>query len=142
MMSLDPITAGINAVATIIDKIFPDKTEAEKAKLRMFELQQQGQLEELKLTFQGIFEQLKINANEALHQSIFVAGWRPFVGWICGVALGYNYIAMPLIVWTVKCFYPEAPAMPELDLTELLVLLGGMLGIAGLRSREVVQGKR
>lgn len=66
----------------------------------------------------------------------------PFIGWTCGVALAYNYIAMPMIVWITKCFYPEAPQMPALDMTELMVLLGGMLGIAGLRSREITQGKR
>jgi hypothetical protein len=87
-------------------------------------------------------ELLQKSRNEAMHASIFVAGWRPFIGWTCGVALAYNYVAMPFIVWVTKCFYPEAPVMPALDMTELMVLLGGMLGIAGLRSREITQGKR
>lgn len=139
---MDPLTAIFNIGSTIIDKLWPDKDKADAAKLKMFELQQQGAFQEVQNGFNLMLENIKVNANEALHASIFVSGWRPFCGWVCGVALAYNYIAMPFIVWAAKCFYPEAPAMPALDMTELLVLLGGMLGIAGLRSREIMEGKR
>uniref|UniRef100_A0A6H2A2F8 Putative holin n=1 Tax=viral metagenome TaxID=1070528 RepID=A0A6H2A2F8_9ZZZZ len=139
---MDPLTAIFNIGSTIIDKIWPDKDKADAAKLEMFKLQQQGAFAEIQNGFNLMIENIKVNANEALHSSIFVAGWRPFIGWVCGIALAYNYIAMPFIVWITKCFYPEAPAMPALDMTELMVLLGGMLGIAGLRSREITQGKR
>jgi hypothetical protein len=141
-IKLDPLTAVLNLGGSILDKIFPDKTQAEAAKLKMFELQQQGAFAEVQNSFNLMLENVKVNANEALHASIFVAGWRPFIGWTCGVALAYNYVAMPFIVWVTKCFYPEAPVMPALDMTELMVLLGGMLGIAGLRSREITQGRR
>jgi hypothetical protein len=139
---MDPLTAIFNIGSTIIDKIWPDKDKADAAKLEMFKLQQQGAFAEIQNGFNLMLENIKVNANEAMHSSIFVAGWRPFIGWTCGVALAYNYIAMPFIVWVTKCFYPEAPTMPALDMTELMVLLGGMLGIAGLRSREITQGKR
>ena len=139
---MDPLTAVLNIGTSIIDKIWPDKTQAEAAKLKMFELQQQGALAEIQNGFNLMLENIKVNANEALHQSVFVAGWRPFIGWVSGFALAYNYIAMPLIAWVTKCFYPAAPDMPALDMTELMVLLGGMLGIAGLRSSEIKQGKR
>lgn len=139
---MDPLTAIFNIGSTIIDKIWPDKDKADAAKLEMFKLQQQGAFAEIQNSFNLMLENVKVNANEALHSSLFVAGWRPFIGWICGAALLYNYIAMPFIVWVVKCFYPEAPGIPELNMTELLVLLGGMLGVAGLRSREITAGKR
>lgn len=139
---MDPFTAIINIGSSIIDKIFPDKTEAEKAKLKMYELQKQGEFQETQNAFSLMLENIKVNTAEALHASVFVAGWRPFIGWVCGFALAYNYVLMPLIVWTTKCFYPAAPSMPALDMTELMVLLGGLLGIAGLRSREITQGKR
>lgn len=139
---MDPLTAILNIGNNILDKIFPDKDKADAAKLKMFELQQQGAFAEVQNSFSLMLENIKVNANEALHSSIFVSGWRPFIGWTCGIALAYNYIAMPFIVWIVMCFYPNAPAMPALDMTELMVLLGGMLGIAGLRSREITQGKR
>ncbi len=139
---MDPLTAILNLGGSLLDKIFPDKDKADAAKLEMFKLQQQGAFAEIQNGFNLMLENIKVNAAEALHSSIFVAGWRPFIGWVCGIALAYNYIAMPLIVWITKCFYPEAPQMPALDMTELMVLLGGMLGIAGLRSREITQGKR
>ena len=139
---MDPLTAVLNLGGSILDKIFPDKDKADAAKLEMFKLGQQGALQEVMNGFNLMLENIKVNANEAMHASVFVAGWRPFIGWVCGIALAYNYIAMPFIVWVTKCFYPEAPQMPTLDMTELLVLLGGMLGVAGLRSREITAGKR
>lgn len=139
---MDPLTAIINIGTTVLDKIFPDKDKADAAKLEMFKLSQQGAFAEIQNSFSLMLENIKVNAAESLHKSVFVAGWRPFIGWICGVALLYNYILMPFIVWFVTCFYPDTPAMPGLDMTELLILLGGMLGIAGLRSREITQGRR
>jgi len=139
---MDPLSAILNIGNSILDKIFPDKDKADAAKLKMFELQQQGAFAEIQNGFTLMLENIKVNANEALHSSIFVSGWRPFIGWTCGIALAYNFVAMPFIVWATKCFYPEAPEMPALDMTELLILLGGMLGVAGLRSKEIISGKR
>ncbi len=123
----------------VIDKIFPDKDAAEKAKLELFRMQQEGNLKELEAEFQLKLQQLVINAEEAKNGSVFVSGWRPFVGWVCGSALAYNYIAMPFIVWITKNFYPQAPAMPVLDMGELMTLLIGMLGIGFMRSWDKVK---
>lgn len=123
----------------VIDKIFPDKDAAEKAKLELFRMQQEGNLKELEAEFQLKLQQLVINAEEAKNGSVFVSGWRPFVGWVCGSALAYNYIAMPFIVWITKNFYPQAPAMPILDMGELMTLLIGMLGIGFMRSWDKVK---
>jgi len=139
-MSFDPVTAILNLGSQVIDKIFPDKDAADKAKLEIFKLEQEGKLEELKNTFQNWTKQIEVNIIEASNPSIFVSGWRPFVGWICGIALAYNYIAMPFIVWIVKCFYPNSPEMPILDMFELMTLLFGMLGIAKLRSVDKGKG--
>jgi len=139
MMGLLDIT-GIGSIADfagkVIDKIFPDKDAAEKAKLELFKMQQEGELKELETEYQLKLQQLVINAEEAKNGSIFVSGWRPFVGWICGVALAYNYIIMPFIVWVVMNFYPESPPMPALDMAELMTLLIGMLGLGYMRSRD------
>lgn len=118
----------------LIDKIFPDKDKAEAAKLEMFKLQQQGALIEIQNMFQLAMKQGEINVEEAKSTSTFVAGWRPFVGWICGFALAYNYIAMPFIAWSAKWIDAGAPAMPTLDTGELMTLLFGMLGLGALRS--------
>lgn len=129
---------GIGSIADfagkVIDKIFPDKDAAEKAKLELFKLQQEGALKELEAEFQLKLQQLVINAEEAKNGSVFVSGWRPFVGWVCGSALAYNYILMPFIAWTVKNFYPSSPPIPALDMGELMTLLIGMLGIGAMRS--------
>lgn len=80
--------------------------------------------------------QLAINIEEAKSGSIFVAGWRPFIGWTCGFALFYNYIGMPLLAWTAKLIWPDAPDMIALETAELYTLLGGMLGLGWLRSQD------
>jgi Sec-independent protein secretion pathway component TatC len=68
--------------------------------------------------------------------STFVAGWRPFVGWVCGIAIAYNYVVMPFIVWIAIWIDSGAPAMPMLDTGELMTLLLGMLGLGAMRSYE------
>lgn len=120
----------------IIDKIFPDKTAADAAKLKMFELQQQGEFKEMDQNFQVALEQIKLNAVEAANPSVFVSGWRPAVGWVCVSAYAYNYVVMPVIVWGAKWFDTAAPNMITLDTGELTTLLFGMLGIGTLRTVE------
>jgi hypothetical protein len=83
--------------------------------------------------------QAEINKIEAGSSSLFVAGWRPFIGWTCGAALAYNYVLMPLLVWVVTNFYPDAPAMPVLDNSELMTILLGMLGLGAMRTYEKVK---
>jgi hypothetical protein len=83
--------------------------------------------------------QAEINKIEAGSTSLFVAGWRPFIGWTCGAALAYNYVLMPLLVWVVTNFYPDAPAMPVLDNSELMTILLGMLGLGAMRTYEKVK---
>lgn len=120
----------------IIDKIFPDKTAADAAKLKMFELQQQGEFKQLDQDFQLMLKQMEVNVEEAKSNSIFVSGWRPAVGWVCVSAYCYNYVAMPLIVWFAKWYDVDAPGMITLDTGELTTLLFGMLGIGTLRTVE------
>lgn len=115
---------GLGAVAdlasTVINKIWPDKSEQEKAQLAMAVQVVQGQLD--------------INKAEAANPSLFVAGWRPAIGWVCAAALAYQYLARPLILG-----FGLTPMMPGLDDT-LWQLLMGMLGLGGLRTYEKVQG--
>jgi hypothetical protein len=120
----------------IIDKIFPDKTAADAAKLKMFELQQQGVFKEMDQSFQLSIEQIKVNAVEAANPSVFVSGWRPAVGWVCVAAYAFNYLLLPLLNWGAKWADPSAPLILALDTGELTTLLFGMLGIGGLRTFE------
>jgi hypothetical protein len=137
-MGLD--ITGLGAIfdfgSKVIDKIFPDKDAADKAKLALMQMKQNGELQELQNQFQLAIKQGETNVEEAKSTSIFVAGWRPFVGWVCGFALGYNYIFMPLLTWIVKCIGTNIPDMPALETGELMTLLFGMLGLGAMRSYE------
>lgn len=84
--------------------------------------------------------QTDINLEEAKHPNLFVAGWRPAVGWICASALGFNYILSPLILWGCKLWGRSEIMPPILDMGELLTLLIGMLGLGVLRTVEKSQG--
>lgn len=131
-MSFDPITAGLEVASKVIDRIFPDKAKADEAKLAMAQLQMSG---ELKL----ILGQIEVNKAEATNTNLFVAGWRPFIGWVCGLALAYQYIGRPLLVIVGNAIDVAIPVLP-LDGT-LWELMFGMLGIGGLRTFEKLKGK-
>lgn len=130
-MSLDPITALLNIGGKVIDRIWPDPVQAANAKFELFKLQQSGEL-------QQIAGQLKINEVEASNTSVFVSGWRPFVGWVCGFGLVYSFIGQPLLSWGSLAYGFAIP--PTLDLGTLLTVLGGMLGLGSLRTYEKVNG--
>ena len=115
-------------IGPLIDRI-PNKNEREKAK-EQIETQMLAAMTSL---VQG---QLEINKQEAQHGSIFVAGWRPAIGWICGIELGWNYIMQPIIAWSVFAFGVDLAEAPRLDTAELTTILLGMLGLGGLRTYE------
>ena len=81
--------------------------------------------------------QTKINELEAQHRTVFVAGWRPFIGWVCGVALAYNFVIRDLFIWAIK---PES-IPPALQMEHLMTVLLGMLGLGGLRTFEKIKDK-
>jgi hypothetical protein len=122
----------------VIDKIFPNKDDAEKAKLELFKMQQAGELAELNASLQIAVAQNNTNIEEAKNASVWVSGWRPFIGWICGFALGYNYIFMPFFTYCAQWMF-KAPAMLALDSGELTTILLGMLGLGAMRTFERVK---
>jgi len=106
------------------------KDPAEQAKIMLALDQMEAKLK---------MAQMDVNNTEAQHKSIFVAGWRPFIGWISGSALAYNYIAQPLI-YTALAASGKVMQMPTLDIGTLMALLGGMLGFGAFRTVEKVKG--
>jgi len=80
--------------------------------------------------------QSEINKMEAQHRSVFVAGWRPFIGWICGIALAYNFIIRDVIAWLSPNIMP-----PAIQMDQLITILLGMLGLGGLRTFEKIKDK-
>jgi hypothetical protein len=84
--------------------------------------------------------QLEINKAEASHKSIFVAGWRPFIGWTCGIALAWHFVLQPLIMFLSVLFGFALPELPAFDMGSLMTVLMGMLGLGGLRTYEKQKG--
>lgn len=130
-MALDPITAGIELADRIISRVWPDKTAQDEAKLEMLKLQ-------IASEFQLQAAQIQVNQAEAASQSMFVAGWRPGIGWVCTIALAYQYILRPLLSWLCAVIGHPIPPMPGLD-ENLWELMLGMLGIGGLRTFEKIK---
>jgi len=131
-MALDPISAALDLGNTLITRIFPDPAQAANAKLELLKLQQSGDLATMTA-------QTYINKEEAKSASIFVSGWRPAIGWVCALALFYQYLLKPLSIGILPTFGITAPPLPGLD-DNLWQLMMGMLGMGGLRTFEKVQG--
>lgn len=119
----------------IIDDLVTTDDERAEAKRKLLEMDMQERL-----------AQLAVNAREAGHRSVFVAGWRPFIGWVCGVALAYHFILQPLLVNSVIVLgrMYELPVtatdFPPMELGSLQTVLLGMLGLGGLRTFEKFKG--
>lgn len=77
---------------------------------------------------------------EARHKSILIAGWRPFIGWVCGIGFAFNVIVHPLFLWLNSVFW-QIPNPPALDIGLLVSTLGGMLGMGGIRSYDKKHGQ-
>lgn len=111
-------------------------------------LQKQTEIDELKLQLAGKLQdqlnaqlqgQLDTNKQEAASQSLFVAGWRPFIGWVCGSGLAIQFIVNPIFTW-IAALAKHPVQFPSLDLGTLMTLLFGMLGLGAMRTYEKVQG--
>lgn len=124
-MSILGIGDVANLASTVVNKIWPDKTAEEQANIAYAVTVVQGQL--------------STNQAEASNQNVFVAGWRPFIGWICGSGLGWNYAGRPVIC-AVMTIIGHPVDIPMMDLSELMPLLIGMLGLGGMRTYEKING--
>ena len=87
----------------------------------------------------AMLAQTEINKAEAAHKSIFVAGWRPFIGWTCGAAIAWSFLLQPVAQWAITA-WGEGTALPTVDTSYLLELVTAMLGMSGLRTFEKSRG--
>ena len=128
----------LKGVFNVIDRVIPDKDAAQKAKDA---LESTESIQEFKL----LLGQLSVNLKEAMHPSIFVAGWRPWIGWVCGMAFAYTYLVLPMMMFGVFTFgnaemVKQVALMPALDMTMMFPVLLGMLGLGGMRTYEKKTG--
>ena len=123
------LSAVLPSVMEVAGRFLPEDKEKRAAAEREIEAQLTTHLAKIDLA------QLDINKTEAAHRSIFVAGWRPFIGWSCGVALAWNYIAQPVLIFTLAQT-GNLVELPALDMSQMMPVLMGMLGLGGLRTFE------
>lgn len=123
------IEAGSNLINGIISRIWPDPSEVERNKLDKFK-------SEMAFELAVTQAQTDINSIEATHSSVFVAGWRPFIGWCCGIALCYAAIIEPLARFISLVGFGYQGDFPVIDTDLTLQILLGMLGLSGMRSFE------
>lgn len=131
----DIIGAGLD----IINKFIPDPAAKAQAAYQMAQLQQQEQFKQLDVQIQTIQAQTDTNKAEASSASIFVAGWRPFIGWICGAGCGWNWIGLPIASFASTAFGHPINMAPA-DISQMLPLLFGMLGLGAMRTVEKLNG--
>jgi len=112
---------------------FSDKNDMSGIGLEIRELIKGKEIDPQKL----IELQAEINKMEAQHRTVFVAGWRPFIGWVCGFALAYNFVLRDLLIW----FFGPETAPPALQMEHLMTVLLGMLGLGGMRTFEKLNDK-
>lgn len=124
-MDATGVGAVANLATSVIGRLWPDKSEQERAQMAAALTIVQGQLD--------------ANREEAASPSAFTSGWRPAIGWVCGAALGMQYIARPLVAWVGIVTGNPLPELPGID-DNLWELMLGLLGLGGLRTFEKTRG--
>jgi hypothetical protein len=116
---------------SLLDRFIPDQAEKAKAEMELVRMAADGELRQ-------VIAQLEINAREAAHPSLWVAGWRPYFGWAGGTAFAYVGVIKPILAWVAAI--KGWPEPPDIDTEFLWVVVSGLLGIGGLRTFEKSKG--
>ncbi len=133
------IAALIPVLGNMFDRIFPDPKAAAEAKVQIMEMAQRGELAQLDADLKMATGQMEVNKVEAGHQSLFVAGWRPAIGWVCGAAFAFKFVVGPSVA-VLMAALGHPIVLPEFDFSEMSTILLGMLGLGTLRTVEKVKG--
>jgi len=122
----------ISVVSSVLDKVIPDNNAKEKAK---------ADIEKALIdnAAQINLAQAETNKIEANHRSVFIAGWRPFLGWVCGIGFAWIFVLNPILQWGLALYGINA-VLPQLQTDVLMELTIALLGLAGLRSWEKAKG--
>jgi hypothetical protein len=129
----------------LIDRLWPDPAQKAAAALELARMQQNGELALLASETDLAKLQIQVNVEEAKHPNIFVSGWRPCCGWVCAAAFAYSYVLLPTLQFFVFTFgtstmVEQLARAPALELSEMMPVLLGMLGLSGLRTTERIKG--
>jgi hypothetical protein len=120
-------------LGNVLDRFFPDKEKAAEAQ-RAIEAALLANAAQINLA------QIEVNKAEAQSRSLWVSGWRPFIGWTCGAALAWHFVGVPVAVFFITWAGAEVPELPAFDMDSLMTVLMGMLGLGGLRTYEKLKG--
>ena len=123
----------ISPVVGLLERFIPDETERQKLAHEIATLAQ-------KQAHENAMAQIEVNKVEAASNSLFKGGWRPFIGWVCGTAFAYHFVLQPLLIFVMTYLGHPVPALPEFDMASLMTVLGGLLGLGGLRTFEKYKG--
>jgi len=134
------ISGLFSAAQSLIERFFPDPEKKAAAQLELLKMQQSGDLAELAATTDLAKLQVQVNLEEAKSTNWFVAGWRPFIGWTCGLGLLYVSIIEPLARFIAQVWFQYTGAFPFIDTNLTMQVLLGMLGLAAARTVEKVNG--
>ena len=126
-------TALIAPITSILDKFIEDKDQKNKLAHEIATMAE-------KHAHEANMVQAETNKEEAQHRSVWVAGWRPFIGWVCGFALAWHFVLSPVVLFFAAWFNIVLPALPAFDMGSLMTVLMGMLGLGGLRTFEKTKG--
>jgi hypothetical protein len=137
-MALPIIGSLIEAGMRILDKVIPDPQAKAQAQIELIKLQQSAEFKQMETELAMAQAQTDINKVEAANPSLFVSGWRPAVGWVGVAALVAAYIGAPVLTWVSSIY--GWPAPPKMDLSDILYLLFGMMGIGTMRTFEKIKG--
>ena len=126
------ISAILPIAETVLDRVIPDKNAKAKALLEMEKALVDAHNK-------GMLAQIDVNKVEAAHRSIFVAGWRPCIGWVGAISIAWHFILQPITIFFLGVF--DLPYdLPAFDMDAMLTIIMGMLGIGGMRSFEKFKG--
>lgn len=128
---LEWLSTGLKMVDKLVDRI-PDPAARERASLEM-------QADLLKYAAEQSQAQMEVNKVEAAHSSLFVAGWRPFIGWMGGCSLGYAFLLQPILSWFLEIVGVTTP-LPEPNTEAMMALVTAMLGVTAARSFDKWKG--
>lgn len=123
----------------VIDRAWPDPSQKAQIALELEKMRQAGEFKALDTELAAMQMQAEVNKVEAGSSDPFTSRWRPFIGWVCGLALTWHYIGRPICGWLLL-MSGNSIEIPSVDLGDLIVILLGLLGLGGLRTTEKIRG--